>query len=86
MELICGFVFAYAKFRFSHDAAHLRTGRQAKIVGFVHSGSHVVTTYSNASCMACRNTSGSLRNLDKLSFTDQTTGNIGVLLHYDDKC
>ena len=23
-QLICGFVFAYAKFRFSHDAAHMQ--------------------------------------------------------------
>ena len=33
-ELICGFVFAYAKSWFSHDAAHIKKG--SNFPGFFH--------------------------------------------------
>ena len=31
-KLICVFVFAYAKFRFSHDEAHYKQGVQSRMV------------------------------------------------------
>ena len=45
-KLICGFVFAYAKCRFSHDAAHL----VVKELSFLHGDSQESDQTKTQSC------------------------------------
>ena len=47
-KLICVFVFAYAKSRFSHDAAHLKTSKIGSFKYFSHHTlSHIINSYIN---------------------------------------
>ena len=55
MKLICVFVFAYAKIRFSHDAAHITTQKMYKLFQFLKVSDLKIEFHAN--CKMCQKAS-----------------------------
>ena len=52
-QLICGFVFAYAKSRFSHDAAQMSPNVRDRMILFYYDRNICIFCYSFVICFTC---------------------------------